>query len=288
MQMKRLSMLVAAVFALPVNADMQPFSGDFAGASNQPITSIAQQRLVDRIDVAEWSLRNSSLANQLSDSLANASISLLARARAEIGAGNLRTAEELVRRASQPLVRMDGEALQGKHPDQIGRGVEIRQTLISMLDAAAGIATEKSAPTDFIVKARQDLATIDALSAGWRTAEANNQAMRLYAEVQQQVVALRNGDRIFIETSKTASSLDWRDGLNRIEERRQMTDYLLIDAETHGRDTGPLSVGVQAAENSVAQATALAGQQRWEQAIQTLELAYAQYENSWRSIGVDW
>lgn len=242
----------------------------------------------EEIAVVEWSLRHSSLSRTISASALDTALQLLDRARAELAAGNTRTAQELIRRASRPLVAMDGSAAGGKHPDAQRHVEELRATLLSIIDAAERVAAEESAPAAFVTAARQSLRRADTLLADRKTEEARQLMAQVYLETQQRIADLRKGDAFYIAAPNTRTAADWDDGLRRIDERRQITGYLLLEARAEGIDTEPLHAGARAAEAAVAEAARLADARRWEQALQRLDIAYARYEESWRAIGIEW
>lgn len=253
----------------------------------RPQTTTSNE-ILHEIEVVSWSLKHSSMAGTIDNYVMDNSTQSLQRAREEVANGNLRTAREWVRKASQPLAHMDQDAMNGKHPDPLAYKLEIRDTLASLLPVAERIAVEKSASTDFIEQARRAMEQSDALLQAQQSDSARALLEKAYRDVQAKVAEMRSGDSFYLPTSRTASAANWLDGLNRIEERRAISRYLLIEAQSEGADTLPLKSGIQIAEATVDLAARLALEKQWERAIDTLELAYAQYETSWRAAGVDW
>lgn len=253
-----------------------------------PTESAVATTVPDDIAVAEWSLRNSSVSRTITSAVLDNSLLLLARARAELAAGNTRTAQELVRRASRPLSEMDSGASRGRHPDALRHVQELRATLVSIIDAAERIAAEKAAPAGFVAAARQSLQRADTLHGEGRTELARELMAQVYRETQQRIAELRQGDGFYIAAPNTHTAADWDDGLRRIDERRQITGYLLLEARAEGIDIAPLQAGAREAEATVAEAARLAEARRWDQALQRLDIAYARYEESWREVGIEW
>jgi len=249
-------------------------------------TTLTNSEISREIDVAEWSLKHSSISARISEFVLDNSKQSLQRAREEVANGNLRTAREWVRRASQPLAQMNDTT--GKHPDPIAYKLEIRDTLHSLLPVAEQLAAEKSASMAFIADARQDIARSDALQQERRLDAAHEVIEKAYRRVQQHIADLRNGDVFYLPAPRTASAADWLDGLNRVEERRTISRYLLIEAQAEGKDLLTLESGLQMAEATVSEATRYALEKQWGRALEKLDLAYAQYETSWRAAGVDW
>lgn len=263
--------------------------------ANEPIrlamastSSDATAGLADQISVTEWSLRHSSVSRTIPTNVLDSSLTLISRARAELAAGNSRTAEELMRRASRPLSEMDAVASRGKHPDTWRHTQELRSTLVSVIDAAERVAADESAPTGFVSAARLALTEADALLARQQTEQARDLMERAYLDVQQGIAELRRGDAFYIAAPSTRTAADWEDGLRRIDERRLITNYLLLEARSEGIDVEPLQAGAREAEAAVAEGTRLAAALRWDQALQRLDSAYAQYEESWRAVGIEW
>lgn len=242
----------------------------------------------EEIAVAEWSLKHSSVARTIPASVLDNSLLLLARARTELAAGNARTAQELIRRANRPLIEMDSQASRGKHPDDLRHIQEMRSTLVSIIDAAERVAAEESAPAGFVAAARQSLQRADTLLADQKTEQARQLMAQVYLETQQRIAELRKGDAFYIAAPNTLTAADWDDGLRRIDERRQITGYLLLEARAEGIDIEPLQAGAREAEAAVAEGARLADARRWDQALQRLDIAYARYEESWRAVGIEW
>jgi len=249
-------------------------------------TALTRSDISHEIDVADWSLKHSSVSARISKNVLDSSMLSLQRAREELDNGNLRTAREWIRRASQPLAQMNDTT--GKHPDPVAYKLEIRDTLQSLLPVAEQVAAEKSASTAFIADARQDIARSDALLQERRLDAAHEVLEEAYRRVQQRIADLRHGDVFYLPAPRTASAADWLDGLNRVEERRTISRYLLIEAQAEGNDLQTLESGLQMAEATVTEATRYALEKQWGRALEKLDLAYAQYETSWRAAGVDW
>jgi hypothetical protein len=250
--------------------------------------SISASALAADIDMAEWSLRHSSVSKAIPSSVLDVSLTALTRAREELAAGNLRTAQDILQRASQPLSRMTYSAMEGRHPDEQARILETRQTLESIIDAAERIATEKNAPNDFIARARDSVRQSDALLAAGEQQAAEQILDQAYGNVSRRIAELRSGESFYIPAPAGATHAEWRDGLRRIEERREITRYILLEAKADGLDVAPLEQGAKTAEALVGSAAAYAGERRWDLALATLDRAYAEYEESWRAVGVDW
>jgi hypothetical protein len=264
----------------------------FASESgSQPYsTQVPNQKvlLAQEIDFAARSLKYSSMTQVLDSNVIDKSISLLEKAKAEIDQGNTRTASDLIRRASLPLTQMSDMALAGRHPDPVRQAREVRDTVTALLPVARSIAAEKGAATDFVEAASDEVRSGSQLLAEGKVDAASGAFRSAYAKVSQRLAQLRSGDLFHIATPTGATSVEWRDGLRRIEERREISRYVEVEARSEGIDTSVLERGMQTAEALVGRATLLADQEKFDHALAHLENAYLAYEESWRSVGIEW
>jgi hypothetical protein len=280
---KRVSGCVAAALCSSLAfADSQIKSGDTAFRAD------GAAEVAKAIEQAEWSFSRSSLAPVIEIGVMDKSRGFLERSRQELAQGNVRTARELVDRAMEPLAQMRSGAMAGKHPDQHQYKEGLRQTLLSLLPEAQRIAREKRVSDAFVADARAAVERSDALLAEGQAETARQTLMTVYETVQQRLAGLRSGDDFYLAIPQLPESEQWSDGLRRIEERRIISQYLLIEAKSSGLDVAALQSGIRGAEDTVADAEHLAAQSRWTPALERLELAYIQYEDSWRTAGVEW
>lgn len=277
-----ISMLFGLAFSAPVLA-ASAYTQTSPSSQAMSVHAVASQ-----IEDMEWSVRHSSVAQTLDAATRDRSLALLRQARAEVAAGNLRTAEELVRRAGRPLVEMAPSAMSGKHPNELHYVVDIKATMASIIDTAEQIAIEKSAPSDFVAAARAALREGDALAAAGQTEAANNVITAAYGRLQTEVARLRSGDEFILDVPKGFGDREWADAMRRFDDRIQLSRYLLIEAQAEGVDVAPLVSGMAAAETSLSEATRLALEDRWDQAYRSMNLAYLQLEESWKGLGVEW
>ena len=261
----------------------------FAGPSAVGSAAALPASLVEsQIADTEWSLKHSSVAGTIDKIVQDASLNLLARARSEMAAGNIRTAQELARRAARPLVEMAATAQAGKHPDQGEHLRDLIAATASIIDGAAKIASEKQSPAVFLSLSRESLREAQELAASGQPDAAKSLLLHVYSEVQSEVARLRAGDRLVIDLPAEGGERAWSDGVRRLDERRQLTDYLILEAESVGIDPSPLRAGIAAAELSANAAREMAREKRWDLALLALETAYLRHEDSWRAVGVEW
>lgn len=281
--MKKLSGFVAALlFSTLAYAEAQSLTPP-ASASTDSAAEVAKA-----IELAEWSYERSSLSAVIEANVVDNALKTLERSRTELAQGNVRTARELADRAMAPLAEMRVDAMSGKHPDQRLYKEGLRQTLLSLLPEAQRIAREKRASDAFVAEARAAVERSDALLARGDGDAARQALVAAYEAVQQRLAGLRSGDDFYLAIPQLPQTEQWSDGLRRIEERRIISQYLLIEAEQSGLDVAALQSGIRQAEETVAAAERLATQSRWATAMEQLELAYVQYEDSWRTAGVEW
>lgn len=276
------SILAGALFSAATYAGALSES-NHATRGAEPAAEVARA-----IEWAEWSLERSSLAPVIDKHVMDNSTRLLERSREELVAGNVRTARELVDRAMAPLAEMRPESMSGRHPDQLNYKEGLRQTLLSLLPEARRIAREKRAADAFVDEAQAAVERSDAMLAAGDHEAARRALAQAYESVLQRVAGLRSGDDFYLAIPQLPEPEQWSDGLRRIEERRIISQYLMIEAEYSGLDIAALESGVRRAEEVVADAERLATQSSWSPALEKLELAYVLYEDSWRSAGVEW
>lgn len=251
-------------------------------------TTPARDALLERIGETEHSLRHSSVAGRIDEARRARSIRLLDDARQAVADGHLKTARELLRQAAAPLAAMSNGPATARDSGNARRTAELRAALESISDGAAAIATSPAEADRVRTATRQAIDRSRALERRGKTGAALTVLRDRYLTVQATVAGWRDGKEFVVRTPDARDAAQWPDALRRIEERRLMTEALIAEAQAEGIDTAALHQALAAAESSVVQATGLAGAARWDQAYRTIDLAYAQIETSWRSIGIEW
>lgn len=281
--MNRQHSVLAAALVTTLLLPIQP-----ANATTLPVDPVVHIALMQQIAEIEWNLKSSSLASKLDRSVVDNSISALSTARNELASGNWRTASGLIERAALPLHEMSPEAMAGKHPDTRQWLNERRETLASLTDGSESIAREKKVPTDFVDMARNAITRSIILESQGKPEKAMEIIDQAYVAVQQKVAALRDGQTFYLAIPDLPADRKWSDGLDRFDDRKHLTEQLIREALADGIDASPLLSAMQKAKNSRLYATQMAEAQRWDLAIQSLELAYLTFEDSWRQVGLDW
>lgn len=249
------------------------------------VTLSTQEQQIREI---EWNLKHSSIATAIDKSIQNKSLIFLNNARHELSLGNTRTAEGLISRAARPLHDMSPAAMAGKHPDTRLWLNERRETLASITRGSEKIALEKGASTEFAKAANAALTLSQKLEQQGKPEKALEVIELAYAAVQTQVAYQRNGQTFYIAIAEAPADRQWSDGLRRFDERKQLTEYLILEANADGIDAGPLYSGMQAAESSRQLATEMAAAKRWDLALHSLDIAYVKFEDAWKEVGLEW
>lgn len=234
----------------------------------------------------DWNLKHSSIAPTIDRATRGRSAALLERARTEIAAGHLRTAQDLIRQAARPLVEMDTAMV--AHPDPTRQFNDLRAALESITIGAEAVAREKGKPMALQPASRQAIARSEQLLEQGQTDDAMATLRERYVEVKQTVATLRDGDQIVIRAPDGRDAAHWEDGVRRMDDRRHLTEYLIIEARAEGIDDAPLQEAMSIAERSLKTAEEHARLQRWDQAYASLDLAYVQIEEQWKKVGLEW
>lgn len=263
-------------------------AGSANGAETAAEAAERSNYLRQHSQVIEWNLKNSSVASRVDKAALDNSLALLANARREIAAGKLNTAERLIDRAALPLHEMTPAAMAGRHPDTAALLAERSETLAAITEGAEEVARERKAPTDFAAQARAALVRSLALQQRGQLNKALAVVDEASVMVQKEMARLRNGETYYVPIAKGPADAQWADGLRRFEERKQLTEYLIQEADAGGLDTAPLLFGLRAADDSRRVAAEQAKAQRWDLALQSLDQAYLNFENSWKQVGLEW
>ena len=248
----------------------------------------ADDRLLRQIDETAWNLEHSSVAPRIDAEQRKRALQQLDQARQELAAGHRKTAQGLIRQASSPLVAMSPASQSTSHPNRIRQLSELRATVRSITEGAQQVARDKGVTTQVALDTRKALRRSESLQRQGRTTEAIDLLQQHYEQVQGKVATWRNGDLFVVRTPEGRDAGQWEDGVRRIDERKQLTEYLIVEARAEGIDPSPLYEALRIADTSLEKASTYASDQRWDQAYRSLELAYAQIEESWKQVGVEW
>ena len=245
-------------------------------------------QLTAQVMEVDWNLRHSSVSTRLDAATMARSERLLDRARDEIGAGHLKTARDLIRQAALPLTTMKPVAQAASHPNRSRQLVELRTTLESITRGAEEIAREKGMSTTLAADTRAAIRKSESLQRAGQPTRAIEHLQQRYAAVQETIASWRDGREFVVRAPERRDERQWDDGVRRIDERRQITEYLIVEAKAEGIDPTPLFEALSTADQTLQAASSHASARRWDQAYRTLDIAYAQIEASWKQVGVEW
>ena len=248
----------------------------------------AKDALLRQTNEIEWSLKHSSMAERIDKDVLDKSTSLIGQARLKISAGQLNAAEGLISQASTPLHVMSDSAMNGMHPDARGFLAEQRETLRALIEGTVLIARQKGVDLAFAESAQQAVSQSMVLERAGKMDDAQKIVTAAYVAIQKTVAQLRDGDYVYLAIADLPAERQWSDGLRRFDERRQLTEYLISDASAQGIDADTLHSGLQAAEQAKADGLYWANQKAWDRAVQSLDVAYLKFEDSWRTVGIEW
>ena len=269
--------LLAGILSVPVQA-------------NPGTRPISDAELLRQIDETDWSLKYSSVAPRIDAAQQLRSAALLARAREEIAVRHLRTAQDLIRQAAAPLVAMTSSPsdLATSHPEPRRQLEELTSALVSISEGADQIAREKGIAAPLLDETRAALRQSDELQHQGKPQLALELLNQRYAAVQAMVARWRDGGLFIVKAPDGRDQNQWEDGVRRIDERKQLTEYLITEANAEGIDATPLFEALSIADDSLQAATGYASSQRWDKAYRSLDLAYARIEASWKKVGIEW
>ena len=256
--------------------------------ANQAYFENYRKQLAQEIEMLDWNLRHSSVAPSLAPNTQQDSLAKIERARQALGSGDTRLAEDLAAEAALPLTTVAQRDDLGSHPDRLRYFREIRQALLSITDSAERISLEQGTARDY----RSD--TLVALARAEYELKAGNVEAAFaiigdrYDAVSQSAADYRRGQTYTIAAPEWSDGRHFQDGVRRIDERRTLTEYLILEAQAEGIDQTPLREALAIAKASLAQATGYAEQEHWDKAYASLELAFAEIEDRWRMVGLEW
>jgi hypothetical protein len=246
------------------------------------------EQVTAQIMEVDWNLKHSSVSVRLDASTRSRSERLLDRARDEIAAGHLKTARGLIRQAAVPLVAMKPSEQTVAHPSRVRQLVEMRATLKSITRGAEEIALQKGLENTLVADTRAVIQRSEDLQRAGQFTRAKQHLQERSQVVNTLVAEWRDGRELVVRAPDSRDEKQWYDGVRRIDERRQITEYLIVEAKAEGIDPAPLHEALSVADRSLETASGHAKERRWDQAYRSLDLAYAQIEASWKKVGIEW
>lgn len=264
------------------------FGAVSVATANQAYFENYRKQLAQEIEMLDWNLRHSSVAPSLAPHAQRESLDMIERARRALGNGDTRLAEDLAYEAALPLTTVARKDDLGSHPDQLRFFREIRQALLSITDSAERISKEKGTAAEYRSATLLAIARAEYELKGGSVEAAFAIIGDRYDEVSRSAAQYRRGETITIAAPEWRDGRQFQDGVRRIDERRTLTEFLILEAQAEGIDQAPLQEALSIAKTSLAQATSLAEQQDWNAAYESLELAFAEIEDRWRMVGIEW
>jgi hypothetical protein len=246
------------------------------------------QDVREHIRMLESSITESSVTHRYSEAERQAKLELLVRAQAEADQGNLDGAMDLVEQAGRMLYPMEMASDAALEGDKRREWLEqINRVTEAVLPAAYAIAEEKGRDTsslDQVRKQQQDALT--ALEAGDMD-RAETLFITAYNRLQSEVATLRSGDLLTIELPSNDTREAWAEAERRYLDWRFTADWMEQSAAALGADPEAIATGSRLADGIYQEAKALAEQEQWAKAIESIDRAYAVMEEHWRMAGID-
>lgn len=248
----------------------------------------ADRELMRQIEAMRWSLNHSSSASRIDAGQRARSEDLLERARVEAMRGRIYVARDLVDQAAEPLAAMSPAAMAAPHPDPWRQFDELRSALDSITEGAALIVDSAETAGVLYAETAAAIRRSDALKRDGATNEALRVLHARYNAVQMIVAARRDGRLLVVELPRDRGAAQWSDGVRRIDDRKELTHVLILEAQAEGIDATALRSALATADESFRTASDHAAGQRWDQAFRWLDRSYALLEESWKSVGIEW
>lgn len=218
----------------------------------------------------------------------DAKLRLLDRADEHAQQGDVEAAMELLEQAGRmldPAEMDDVEYLAGeKREEWLGK---IDTVMGVILPEAYGIAGEKGAATTNLDWVKGQL---DKGRAALKTGEIDQAEALLvtaYDVLQTEVASLRSGDLLMIELTSGTDREAWEDAERRYNDWSFTADWMEQSAAALGADPELIATGSALAGDLYEEARAHAAEQRWAEAVDAIDRAYAVMEEHWRAAGID-
>lgn len=245
----------------------------------------ASHPLYDQLRFYEYSVTRSSVSPTLSEQRKSEKLELLEDARRHVESGNYRDAEALLQKLAQNLYSMSPE--QDRTRLSIKETLAILQAIDSILPQAQRIALEKQAGQEQLERVKQDHQLAKEALKNHDLITAGNLLQSSYRLLKQNVADLRSGDLLRINLPAADSREGWMDAANRYADWRYLNRQLLVEMRQRGLDTNDINQANTDADRLYHQASNIALQGNWEQAVETADQAYRILERAWRKTGMD-
>lgn len=277
----------------------------FAYAQGETGQDPRHLQLMQEVSQMENSITQSSITRQLTERERMEKLLWLNRAKAEIADGNYRTAAEWIRKVGRDLYPMPSSRIKG---DQVGYSEkawvsEMERAIASIFPEARRILNESLLPETSKVAYAQRLQVISTeveqsfgdwhqvavtgLQGQAQVSDALSRLEKTYISLQRVVAELRTGREFFVEQTALEGERAWQDAQRSFDERMLMSRMILIEAETDDIDTKALEESMGRSQALFFQASALAEQSEWKEAMSMMSVAYLDMETAWKSLGIE-
>ena len=202
--------------------------------------------------------------------------------------GNFRTAEGLLKKVAQNLYSMSPAGQDTTRTTMSPAEAEaIWAAMESILPQARKIAREKQAGQQQLDRVMQDHQLARAALESNDLATASSLLQGSYRMLKQNVAELRSGDWLMIALPAADTREGWMDAAHRYIDWRYFNRQLISTMEDSGMNAGDIDQATLEADQIYGQASNIALQGDWEQAVATLDQAYQILEKAWLRSGVN-
>ena len=256
-------------------------------ASPLAVQASLSQPMYKEIQFYEYSVTRSSVSPTLSEQRKSEKLELLGDARRQVESGNYPQAKAILKTVARNLYSMSPGQDQNQQGVSIHETIAILAAMDSILPQAQRIALEKQAGQEQLDRVKRDHQLAKEAIKAHDFVTASNLLQSSYRLLKQNVADLRSGDSLMINLPAADSREGWMDAANRYIDWRYLNRQLLFEMRQRGMDTNDLNRANADADQLYHQASNVALQGNWEQAVETADQAYRILEKAWRDTGMD-
>lgn len=252
------------------------------------LQAASPQSVEDQLRVMEQAATQSSVTSSIAPHQQLENLAWIEKARASLESGNHKTAAMQLDRAARSLYPVRESArIQLSGDKQVRWLHQVDRAISALLPVAQGLAREGEGEAGPLEEARN-------LHLKGQRALQDNQLLlaqdlleSAYEQLQAQVVAMRDGDRLEVAQVETDTRAAWK------EAQRRYQDWLVTGrwmAQAHNLlnvDPDLIAEGSVAADSLYENAKDRALNGNFAEAVATMDQAYLTLERYWRQAGVD-